>query len=284
MKRVISRSIGTAILAVSLSVASVGVSVNAANARTLDLPTISIAMDGASITVGGTLQSGAAQVESTVTQEASGDPMLFRLNQGVTAEDVFAALATPELQDPNNAAHYGSIVFDAEVAKGTSDVQTTLEPGEYIAFDTRTNDQTKWPHTTFSIAVAAQPASLPAAGATIRAIEFGFRGPSTLHDGEFVRFQNDGFLVHMIIGLRARNAADARQIAELLLAGKDAKAGPLIVGFEGFMLPVSTGAVQQQTLDAKPGMYVLACFMDTQDGREHTQLGMVRVVKVVGAT
>jgi hypothetical protein len=284
MKRVISRSIGTAVLAVSLSVTSVGVSLNAADASTLALPTISIAMDGASIAVAGTLQSGAVQVESTVTQVASGDPMLFRLNEGVTAEDVYAALATPELQDPNNASLFGSIVFDAEVAKGTSDVQTTLQPAEYIAFDTRKSDPTNWPHATFSITESAQPASLPAASATISAIEFGFRGPSTLHDGELVRFQNDGFLVHMIIGLRARNGADARQIAELLLAGKDAKAGHLVVGFEGFMFPVSTGALQQQMLDVKPGRYVLACFMNTQDGREHTQLGMVRVVKVVGAT
>ena len=283
MKRVISRSMITAAVAIGLFVTSVGVPVNAADARSLDLPTISIAMDGASVTVAGTLQSGAVQVESTVTQVAAADPMLVRLNPGVTADDVFAALATPELQDPNNASHYGSIVFDAEVAKGTSDIQTTLQPGEYIAFDTRKNDPTKWPHATFSITESTQPASLPAASATIRAIEFGFRGPAKLHDGEIVRFQNDGFLVHMIIGLRARNATDARQIAQLLLAGKDAQVGRLVVGFAGFMSPVSTGAVQQQVLDVKPGRYVLACFMDTQDGREHTLLGMVRLVKVVGA-
>ena len=284
MKRVISRSIITAVVTVGLSVTAVGALMNAADARSLDLPTISVTMDGASIAVGGALQSGAVQVESTVTQVASADPMLFRLNPGVTADDVYAALATPELQDPNNASQFGSIAFDAEVAKGTSDVQTTLQAGEYIAFDTRKSDQPNWPHATFSIIESAQPASLPAASATIRAIEFGFRGPDTLRDGELVRFQNDGFLVHMIIGLRARNAADARQIAELLLAGKDAKASHLVVGFEGLMFPVSTGAVQQQMLDVKPGRYVLACFMDTQDGREHTQLGMVRVVKVVGAT
>ena len=284
MKRVISRSIGTAVLAVSLSVTSVGVSVNAADASTLALPMISIAMDGSSITVAGTLQSGAVQVESTVTQVASGDPMLFRLNPGVTAEDVFAALATPAIQGPDDAAHYGSIVLSEQVAKGTGDVQTTLQAGDYIAFDTKKNDPTTWPHATFSIAEASQPASLPAPGATISAIEFGFRGPNTLQNGEIVRFKNSGFLVHMIIGLRARNAAGARQIAKLLLAGKDAKTGPLTVGFEGFMSPVSSGAVQQQELHVKPGSYVLACFMTTQDGREHTQLGMVRVVKVVGAT
>jgi hypothetical protein len=284
MKRVISRTIASAALAVSISVASAGVSVNAADARGLDLPTISIAMDGASITVGGTLQSGAVQVEATTTQEAFGAPMLFRLNDGVTPEDLFAALASPELQDANNAALFGSIVFDAQVAAGTSDVQTTLESGEYVAFDTRKNDPTNWPHTTFSVAEAAQPASLPAADATIHAIEFGFRAPNTLHDGDLVRFRNDGFLVHMVIGLRTRNAADARQVAALLLAGKDAKTRHLTVGFEAFMFPVSTGAVQQQALDVKPGRYVLACFMTTQDGREHTQLGMVDIVKVVAAT
>ncbi len=30
-----------------------------------------------------------------------------------------------------------------------------------------------------------------------------------------------------------------------------------------------------------PGWYVIACFMDTQDGREHSQLGMDRVIQVV---
>ena len=47
------------------------------------------------------------------------------------------------------------------------------------------------------------------------------------------------------------------------------------------MDPASPGALQQSKLHAKPGYYVEACFMDTQDGREHTQLGMERIVRVV---
>jgi hypothetical protein len=31
----------------------------------------------------------------------------------------------------------------------------------------------------------------------------------------------------------------------------------------------------------KPGFYVEACFMDTQDGREHVQLGMERLIRIV---
>jgi hypothetical protein len=38
---------------------------------------------------------------------------------------------------------------------------------------------------------------------------------------------------------------------------------------------------QQEILRAKPGYYIEVCFMDTQDHLEHTQLGMLRLVKVV---
>jgi hypothetical protein len=41
------------------------------------------------------------------------------------------------------------------------------------------------------------------------------------------------------------------------------------------------GAYQQQVIHNRPGYWVLACFMDTQDGREHTQLGMERVIRIV---
>ena len=44
---------------------------------------------------------------------------------------------------------------------------------------------------------------------------------------------------------------------------------------------LSPGAVQQAVLNAKPGYYVEACFMDTQDHREHTQLGMLRLIRIV---
>ena len=39
-------------------------------------------------------------------------------------------------------------------------------------------------------------------------------------------------------------------------------------------------AFQQETISAKPGWYVQACFMETQDGRSHTLLGMERIFKI----
>ena len=49
------------------------------------------------------------------------------------------------------------------------------------------------------------------------------------------------------------------------------------VDFHG---PLSQGAFQQEVITAKPGWYVQVCFMDTQDGREHTLLGMERIIKI----
>ena len=60
------------------------------------------------------------------------------------------------------------------------------------------------------------------------------------------------------------------------------KARPYLNGaFLDLLGPASAGATQQMVLDGKPGYYVEACFMDTQDGREHVQLGMERLIRIV---
>jgi hypothetical protein len=82
-------------------------------------------------------------------------------------------------------------------------------------------------------------------------------------------------------GVKSANAG--KKVLKLLRAGKPFKQirPYLTSSFFELFGPVSHGAIQQQKLEAKPGYYVEVCFMDTQDGREHTQLGMERLVKVV---
>jgi hypothetical protein len=244
------------------------------------LPTISVAMDGPPITVGGTLQSGGVQITSTVTTEPQGGPMFVRLDPGVTVARFFKLLASGAAADPNNLDGIASIVMDAQAPAGTSTVQADLQPGQYVGFDTAGSNPAKWPHTTFTIAKASSPAQLPAPQAAISAIEFGFRGPRTLSNGELVRFANHGFLVHMIVAAEGKDLRGARRIAALLKAGKDGQAQQLAVGFTSFANPLSHGAFQQLAVNVKPGYWVLACFMNTQDGREHTQLGMERVIHI----
>ena len=221
------------------------------------------------------------QIVSIVTKEQQGFPLFIRLNPGVTLAQFFAAFQS-SAGDPNGASGVGSLVVDAQANKGFSNVEANLAPGRYVALDTAGQNPAKWPFTTFAISPAAAPAALPAPSATITAIDFGFRGPGTLHDGQLVRFANHGWLVHMIVAARGSSLAVANKIAGLLLAGKDNQAQSTADGFYSFAGPLSHGASQQLTLNVQPGYWVIACFMNTQDGREHTQLGMERVIHITG--
>ena len=83
---------------------------------------------------------------------------------------------------------------------------------------------------TFTVTAAPSPVALPAPQATIRSIEFGFRGPSTLHDGELVRFENEGFLVHMDVRFPSRATRPPRQTVKDLLAGNEKGLEKLVAG------------------------------------------------------
>jgi len=242
------------------------------------LPTITLTMNGTKITVSGTLHSGGVRIVSKVSNESQGSPVLIRLDPGVTVDQFMAAL--PKLEaDQNNIEGIGSFVFSPQANKGTSSAQANLAAGQYIAADLTPPGQPAL--TTFEITKSQSPAALPSPKATISSIEFAFRGAAVLHEGELVRIANRGFLVHMIVAARARSAADAQEIARLLKEGKNGKAGKLATNFYAFDNILSRGAYQQLVIHNRPGHWVLACFMDTQDHREHTRLGMERVIQIV---
>ena len=239
------------------------------------LPTLNVAVTGKTgIAVSGSKVSGAVSVTSTFSGKGQGAYGLLRLDQGVTVQQVLQAVQSHH-GDPNAVTPFGTLLVDAD-APGT--VQTVLTPGQYVALNVSGNGPSAFAQ--FTVTPSSSPAALPAAAATETSIEFGFKGPKVLHDGAIVRAENGGYLVHMDILIGARNKRGANKIAALLKAGKDHKAQKLATGFGDLMEPASPGAMQQQVLNAKPGYYVQACFMDTQDGREHTQLGMERVIRI----
>jgi len=240
------------------------------------LPTLNVAVTGKTgIAVSGSTTSGALNVTSTFSGKGQGAFGLVRLNDGVSFPEALHAVQSHH-GDPNALTPFGSLLVAAD-APGT--VQTVLTPGNYVALNlTGNGPAANVAH--FTVTSSSSPAALPAAAATETSIEFGFKGPNVLHDGTMVRVENDGYLVHMDSLIGARNKADAAKIVGLLKAGKDNKAERLATGFVDLMDPASPGAMQQQILDAKPGYYVQACFMSTQDGREHTMLGMERVIRI----
>ena len=248
--------------------------------RRRTLPTLTLTVTKSSIAVGGATQSGAVNVVSTATGLKEAGVLLFLLKPGATFEVVEAAIQKAH-GDTNVTSKYGSIVFDAEVSSGqTNETQTYLQPGQYVAVVPGEGKGSR-AHANFTVTAAAAPVALPAPEATIRSIEFGFKGPSTLHDGELVRFENEGFLVHMDVAAPVKNVKAAKQAVKDLLAGKEKAVGKLISGPPAaFAGPLSHEAFQQETITAKPGIYVEVCFMDTQDGRSHSMLGMERIIRI----
>jgi len=248
------------------------------------LPTLNIALTGTTgVSVSGSEVSGAVNVVSTFSGKAPSGPNsngptwgLVRLNPGVTVQEAVGAVLSHH-GDPNALTPLASLFADNSAGIPT---QTVLTAGNYVALNLTGNGNPGL--APFTVTQSSSPAALPNAAATQTAIEFGFRGPTVLHDGTIVRAQNGGFLVHMVIGFGVKNPATGRQVMALLRSGKDGKAQKLSNGrFLALAGPISPGGMQQAVLNAKPGYYVEACFMDTQDGREHTQLGMERLIRVV---
>ena len=251
------------------------------------LPTLTVALKGiAGVSVSGSEVSGAVSITATFTGKAppsgpnSNGPSfgIVRLAPGVTIQQAAGAVNASG-GDLNALTPYARL-FVSAAAPAT--VQTVLTPGNYVALNDTGNGQPGF--APFTVTQSTSPAALPAAAATQTAIEFAFRGPSVLHDGTIVRSQNHGFLVHMIYLFRAPHESTALQVMACSRLGQDNQAMQLLgpnSAFVALLGPASPGAMQQQVLSAPPGYYVEACFMDTQDGREHTQLGMVRLVQIV---
>jgi len=274
-----------ALAAVALGVAAVGsglVAMTASSIAAGSLPTLTLALTKNAITVGGSEVSGAVNIVSTVTGEASDGPALVLLKPGVTPVEFGKAVSALGSNTPLDAIDpYGSIVFDGNATAGTAtSAQTWLQPGTYVALDNGNG------HAVFNVAASSSPAALPTPAAEVDAIDFAFHGASTLHDGELVRFKNDGYLVHMFLFAQAKSLADAGKAEAVLLSGSASQlkqAGKKYgTGVKGqFAGPLSHGEFQQEVITQPPGVYVIYCGMNAEDGREHFQLGMFRTITIV---
>lgn len=253
-----------------------------AGAGAATLPTVTVSVSPSSATVGGALESGAVNIAASDTGVKEANVVVFQIKPGTTLAEVEAfANAKKAAHDPNNTSKYGSIVYDVEANPGKpTEAATVLAPGEYVVL-VGAGEKPVQLRTHFTVTASKAPAALPAPAATEKSIEFAFRGPTTLHDGELVLFENEGFLVHMDIAFPVKNMTAAKTAVRDLLSGNEKGLGKLIAGPPlAFAGPLSHGSSQEETISAKPGVYVQVCFMQTQDGRDHARLGMERIIRI----
>jgi hypothetical protein len=237
-------------------------------------PVINIVRTGKTLWVDGPLRSGGAEI----TGALHGQLILIRFDHSASRKP--PAALTWTAADGDTLAGVAAIVLDVAARAGHISVQANLRPGEYEALNVTHGIRSRWPLSYFRVVQSGAAVSLPKPGASIEAIDFGFRGARLLHDGELVRFGNQGYLVHMISFYRARNRGDASRIAADLQHRRSARASRLAVLTGMFAGPLSHNQWQQQVISNHPGYYVLACALRTQSGRYETRLGMVQVIRI----
>jgi hypothetical protein len=275
MKRRALVSIALSMVAVCAGMALLAASSVAAGS----LPTLTLAVTKNAIKVGGSLTSGAVNIAATVTGEPEDNPGMVLLKPGVTPAEFGKVVSKLNQNDFDAIDAYATIVYDAQnaVEGKTTDTEAVMPPGTYVALNNGNG------YTVFTIHPSTSPASLPKPGGTVTAIDFRFRGADTLRDGELVRLQNDGYLIHMFIFAQVKSTADATKAEALLLKGKAKEATKLYgTGLTGtFAGPLSHGVMQQEVITEPPGVYVIACAMTAEDGIPHFEIGMFRTIHIV---
>ena len=287
MKRITAPRMGFAALAAATALAAAPTALaaparGAAVGHAAGLSTVKLTMNGSSITLTGSPVAGAVNVSSVVKSSKGAAPIFLHLNPGVSFAKAFGAVGKAH-GDPNALQGLAQITFAGGYdSPGTYSAQTVLTPGKWVALDTTKNNPAQWPKVSFTVVRKGAPKALPHADATVTSIDFNFTGPTTWHDGETIRFIDAGYVSHMIVAARFKDAADAATGMADLKAGNDNALQSLATGFATFQSTVTPGGVQQEKITAAPGIYVLACFMPTEDGREHTTLGMEKIITITG--
>lgn len=245
------------------------------------LPVLGISEVNKTVTVTGTPQSGATELDFTTDLKAkrleSGTTLgLIHLNPGVTPDQFAAGVKG----DGSNLEQFGTLDSTEDVSKGeVIKIQTILKPGQYVVADLNSSPKSNL-HTVVNVAQSAAPATLPPADAVLRMKDYRFTGPTVIKRGKVIRVENVGKEQHMAVAIKVKNRKAAKQVEALLRKGKDRQVEKGIKLVGSLQDDVSPGAVNQGVLTLPKGTWVLACFMTTKKGVEHTRLGMERTLIV----
>ena len=132
------------------------------------------------------------------------------------------------------------------------------------------------------------PAAPAANVVTITASDFAFGVPDTIPAGlTTFRLLNHGREPHQAVIFSAPGKSFAELEATLVRKGSDAEWSrafyeiqPTIPGSPGVIMPADSSII---TTSLEPGIYIIACFVPSPDGKWHVQKGMFRRLVVTPA-
>jgi hypothetical protein len=240
---------------------------------------ITLAPEG--VTIPAELPEGVVNVSFTNNNEMPAAPLLARLNEGVTMDDLNAAFA----EGPMGALPLLSLVGGSEVpANSTLDITYDFAPGSYVLLDMSSEVPNVQP---FTVADAeGEGAAAPEADVQVKLLDFTFSVPTQITTGPKIwQVENQGEQWHeMFIGRvdETMSIADYKNgLMEMMMGGPESE--PV---FEQAFIwtPMNQGERGWFELDLEPGTYVVVCFLpDFASGHAHLDLGMVQLITVTEA-
>ena len=248
------------------------------HAAPADTAPIAVTVADDAITIPDTVAPGYETLAISNTGTMPHNVQLFRLNDGVTIDQVMAA-AQAISDDPatqlafyNLVAPYaGSDMLDP----GTSQVVTEdLMDGTYVAADT---NGMNGPHTVFTVAGDDTGAEAPQEDFTVTEQEFSFSAPATVNAGEnIVEVTNAGQQVHMMVLARLDPGKTVQDVIDFLKTSGPNSQPPEWVHPVPGMPDLAPGLSAYSVLNLDPGMYVMLCFdVDPATMQPHVALGMI---------
>jgi hypothetical protein len=247
-------------------------------------PTVTVALGKTAVNVTGAeaLQAGPTRFEFSVADGKEQVGELLALKPGKTLEDLEEALP----KGPGAVLQLGSLEAGATLlAKSDKRALTvTLDPGvTYAAVQATADNPRKWVYSAFTVGQETSAAVGPRPDATVRMVDYGFRGSKTLPRDGVVRFENRGNAPHFVVAFPLRKRADAKAAVRAIKRNQEKRFQRTMSGGppsepQGL---VTGGAVNDVEVRFKRGKYVLACFFsDGPRAKPHSARGMVRAVTV----
>jgi hypothetical protein len=176
-----------------------------------------------------------------------------------------------------------------DIAAGTSDAAKgrpasftiNLTAGTYLVANT--SSETKTPSMVLTVSGNPNGATGPSPTTIVGMYDYKFKLSKHISRSGSIRVSNKGKRIHMMIALKAANAAGAAKLSSALRKGASQKViGSLIRGGGSSLDPISPGQSVVIPVHYGKGSYVFACFWQSKasKGKAHVRLGMTKIVSV----
>lgn len=211
--------------------------------------------------------------------EAEFGPVLARLNEGVTMDQLMTLLS----EEGEDAAMSQLTLLGGTMMEpmSTMDISYELEPGDYLVIDFASESEDA-PIAPFTVGAEGASGEEPEAGVTAELQDFTFNlSGEVTAEPQTWEITNTGSEWHEMFIIPVESGTNESQVIEMLMEMQGPEDVP--EGSFGWM-PMHPGTRAWASFDLEPGTYAVVCMLPSfaNEGTPHAMLGMVKVVEVAG--